>query len=192
MLSEGHLGVSQSEMFSKPTIGVFAGIAIAAANPAKAKPPSDNFVGSLCVAVESKIEENQIRHDQVTYRYQQMLADVAGVGSTDPADLYNAKIARWVDSNMPKLLCNSINFNPRNGNLLKLAVARQNNSFIDDALTDWKINLNQIDATDGKTVLDYIEDRKASSGTESSFGKTLQRYWTKFRAAGAKRAAELR
>ncbi|MCL9998178.1 MAG: hypothetical protein NBV68_02250 [Erythrobacter sp.] len=174
-------------------LALFAVATSVAATPGDGRqpPPSDDFVGGLCAAVESKVLENAPSYNQVTYLYQQFIAEASGVQFTDSSEQYNSKIATWLNANMPTLLCNTSNFNPRNGNILKLAVARQNNSFINDAILNWKIDLNQIDATDGKTVLDYIEDRKASSGTTSAFGKTLQRYWEKFRAAGAKRASEL-
>eukprot|EP01034_Spumella_vulgaris_P002641 gene2641-3425_t len=60
-----------------------------------------------------------------------------------------------MNANAASLVCNMTNFNPRNGSILNLAVARQADDFIGDAVVNWKVDLNQIDAIDGKTVLDY-------------------------------------
>ncbi len=147
-----------------------------------------NFA-SFCTAVDSKELEPNTRHDTVLYQYQNMLIEAAAVAPHDsPEDAYG-KIRAFMNANAASLTCNMVNFNPRNGNVLKLAVARQFDEFIWDALTNWRVDPNQIDATDGRTVLDYITDRRATAGP--NFARALDRYHEAFRAAGARYASEL-
>lgn len=153
--------------------------------------PDPAWVRNLCAAVESQSVQLNPSPSYIRYNYESQLAVAAGVISTDTRETAHRKIGAYLDENMPYLLCNQFNFNPRNGNILKLAVAKNSGSFIRAALQDWRIRqLNQVDATDGKTVLDFIQDRRAAAG-ESSLGRTLSRYYEQFRAAGALHASEL-
>jgi hypothetical protein len=144
---------------------------------------------SFCTAVDSKSFENNPTRDGVLYQYQTMVYDAAGVLPNDSSEVAFQKSKAFMDANAASLVCNLINFNPRSGSILKLAVARQSNEFIWDAVVNWKLDLNQIDATDGKTVLDYITDRRASAGP--TFARTLDRYYKRFRDGGARHAHEL-
>ena len=148
-----------------------------------------NFA-SFCTAVDSKEISPAPLHETVLYQYQDMLVEAAGVLASDSPEIAYDKIRLFMDASAPSLVCNMINFNPRNGNILKLAVARQSDEFIWDALTNWRVDPNQIDATSGKTVLDYITDRRATAGP--NFARALDRYYAQFRAAGARHARELR
>lgn len=153
--------------------------------------PNQLDVPGFCAAVESKIMENQPAHPSVTYRYQSMIYSASCIEASDSDETIKAKVQNFWNTYHSRLTCNTINFNPRNGNILKLAVARQSASFINDAVSTWNVGLNHVDAVDNGTVLDYIEQRKNQAGTASAFGKTLQRYYDKFRAAGAKHSREL-
>ena len=78
-----------------------------------------------------------------------------------------------------------------NGNILKLAVARRFDSVIENAAQVWKVNLNVVDDSDKKTVLDYVQDQiKVFKNTRNE--AELQGYYKVFRAAGAKHASELK
>ena len=156
---------------------------------ADAKQQSGFNFRSFCTAVDSKALSNNPAHETVLYQYQDMLLEAARVPQTDTDAVAHLKIGAFLNANAPLLTCNMVNFNPRNGSIYKLAVARQADSFIDDALDNWHVDLNQIDATDGKTVLDYISDRRSMAGP--TYARTLDRYYKRFRAAGAKHAAEL-
>ena len=144
---------------------------------------------SFCGAVEYKVLENHPTRDEILYRYQTMVYNAAGVLPEDRLEVAYQKTKAFMDANAAFLTCNTLNFHPRNGNIYKLAVARQADGFINDALDNWRVDLNQIDATDGKTVLDYIADRRAMAGP--TYARTLNRYYARFRAAGARHAREL-
>lgn len=160
---------------------------------AQAQLPFDaNGIANLCGAVElQSTEMGPLRYEGLQHSYQTMLADWAGVSRQDTLVAAHRKIAAFMNRHMPRLLCDTFNFNPRHGNILKLAVAKQSGRFIHDVLDNWHVDLNQVDATDGLTVLDYIRDRRARAGPTSSFGRTLDRYYNRFRAAGARHASEL-
>lgn len=157
---------------------------------AQAQQPQPMNFRSFCGAVEVSVLENNPTRDEVLYRYQTMVYEAAGVSPDDSLEVAYAKSRAFMDANHSSLICNTLNFNPRNGNIYKLAVARQFDGFIHDALDNWHLDLNQVDVADGKTVLDYIADRRATAGP--TYARTLDRYYTRFRAAGARHASELR
>ncbi len=172
------------------------GLAVVLSPAATAQSASSALdIGGFCAAIESKVLDIPPSHPLTTYMYQAMLVRAAGVQQSDDAEALGRKVRAVLDAQMPRLVCNTINFNPRNGSILKLAVARQNTSFINDVLR-WKVALNLVDTTDGKTVLDYIRDRRDAAlansiGKPSSFAATMDRYYRKFRAAGALHRSEL-
>ena len=149
-------------------------------------------VQNFCASVANPMAEINPKHLNDRYRFQTMLNEASGAMSSDMQELVNLKIRTFLNNRMPSLLCSQNDFNPNNGNVLKLAVSRQSNRFIDYVLEQWKPDLNQIDAVDGRTVLDYIEFRKAEAGATSTFARTLDRYYKRFRAVGARHAAELK
>ena len=153
--------------------------------------PNQLDVAGFCTAVETKVLENNPTHANITYLYQSMIYSASCIEASDSDVTIKAKVQNFWNTYHSKLSCNTSNFSPRDGNILKLAIARQSGSFINDAITTWGVGLNHVDKVDSATVLDYIEKRKLQTGTASSFGKTLQRYYDKFRAAGAKHSREL-
>lgn len=171
-------------------VGIFWFSLILGSSSAHAQQSGTINFGSFCTAVDSKVLENNPTRDDVLYRYQTIVYNAAGVLADDSNEVAFQKSKAFMDANAASLVCNLINFNPRNGSILKLAVARQSDEFIWDAVVNWKVDLNQIDVTDGKTVLDYITDRRASAGP--TFARTLDRYYKRFRDGGARHAHELR
>lgn len=151
--------------------------------------PNELNVGSFCTAVDSKELEQNPSHDSIVYQYQTMIFAASCVVPGDSDQIIRSKVQNFWNRYHERLTCNMVNFNPRNGSILKLAVARQADSFIDDSITAWQVGLNHVDAVDNGTVLDYIEQRKTSAGP--TFARTLQRYYDRFRAAGAKHRREL-
>lgn len=158
--------------------------------PTSVGPTAPN-ASEICSAVDSQTLELQPRYANNIYRYQAAFADAAGVTPNDSELVVNSKIAAWLNANMHLLLCEQFNFTPVHGNLLKLAIARQSDPFIDDALRAWHIDLNQVDAVDGKTVIDYIVEKRDNAGSNEILAMIYARYYARFRAAGAKHAREL-
>ena len=147
-------------------------------------------ISNFCAAVELQSTEMHPLFPEQRYTYQTLLYVWSGVSAADIVEVRSRKVRDFMNANLPRLLCNQFNFNPRDGNILKLAVAKQSTSFIRDAAQVWRVNLNQIDAADGKTVLDYVRDRRRSAGT--AYSNLLGRYYAMLRAAGALHTDELR
>lgn len=167
-------------------------LAVSGAFHAHAQPAIKVDVPNLCSAVAAQTLEYEPRHDLVLYQYQQIIFDASNVNVSDTETVIAEKVRRWFDANKSVLVCNQVNFTPRNGSILKLAIARQAGPFIDDILRNWQVELNAIDAADAKTVLDYISERRTAAGPSSQFSRTLSRYYDRFRASGARHAAELK
>ncbi|WP_374347279.1 hypothetical protein [Phenylobacterium sp.] len=155
-------------------------------------PHSSFTVENLCSSVDSQTLELEPFHESIVYQYQTMLYQQSGVIQSDDENTVKHKVRDFINSNMPRLLCARINFYPTNSNLLKLAVARQSQPFLDDALRVWKVDLNQIDNVDGATVLDYIIRKKAEAGSNRVLNQVYDNYYARFRAAGALTADEVR
>ncbi|MES2526951.1 MAG: hypothetical protein V4598_07675 [Bdellovibrionota bacterium] len=151
--------------------------------------PNQLNVASFCTAVDSKEIEPNPSHDSILYQYQTMIFNASCVVPGDSNASIRSKVQNFWNRYHDRLTCNMVNFNPRNGSILKLAVARQSDEFIDDSITAWQVGLNHIDSVDNGTVLDYIEQRKTNAGP--TFARALQRYYDRFRAAGAKHRREL-
>jgi hypothetical protein len=185
-------------MWEPRMLRVMVALALAFAGPAAAQEVTGEDglasngvldVGQLCAQVESQFTEMNPRHPNILFRFESELADAAGVLPTDTEGQMNAKIGELINANAVKLTCNQANFNPRNGNIFKLAVAKQSTIFVNHVTGKWKVDLNRIDETDGKTVLDYIADLRSTAG--SNYAVLLDRYYKRFRAAGAKHRSEL-
>ncbi|WP_298095917.1 hypothetical protein [Brevundimonas sp.] len=85
-------------------------------------------------------------------RYEAKIAEAAGVRPDDTPAQRRARIAALFSQFMPH--CDG--FNVRQGNILKYAVSQNASSFIYAAIHTWGVDLNQVDASDGRTVLDYV------------------------------------
>ena len=164
--------------------------------PAWAQVPPDSSGGNLdirnlCASIASPLTELKPAHSSIRYQFESMIYAAADVKPSDTDEQVNSKVRSFLDARMPQLLCSQPDFVPNNGNILKLAVSRQSSYFIRNALDVWKLDLNQVDATDGRTVLDHIVAKRDSYSTSQQAWKTFQRYYDRFRVAGAKTRAEL-
>lgn len=107
----------------------------------------------------------------------------------DSEEEIGRKIKAVWDSNEEKLICNNTQFDITDGSLIKYAVNMKFDDFLLD-LVKWKVNLNKIDESDGRTVLDYVKfhiEKEKGLGTEP----ILKRYYNLLREAGAKHKYEL-
>jgi hypothetical protein len=177
---------------------LLASTAVAAPNPAQQPAVSqgyvytrENLVRELCATVSSQSGESAPFHSSIRFLYQTIILRESGVISTDTREEIASKVRVWFNANAHRLLCSSFNFLPRNGNILKLAISSQSDSFIDDALRRWRVDLNNVDAVDGGTVLDYIDQMRVDAGSNADIIRMYTRYYDRFRAAGALHAREL-
>ena len=93
----------------------------------------------------------------------------------------------WL-ANRERFICNQLGFSSRSGNIVKLAIERDNREFINDLVRRWGVDLNFVDPSDGRTALDFVEYRlETNDGLESA----NDRIRTILLNYGAKRANEL-
>lgn len=94
----------------------------------------------------------------------------------------------WKRFENKELICNNLQFDVSNGSAIKYAVAKLIDPLIRDVIR-WKIDLNKVDETDQRTVLDYVRyraDRATGGATENP-----RHYYETLREAGAKHRHEL-
>ena len=124
------------------------------------------------------------------YLFQKKIYEAAWVDFyKDSREVAFAKIRRMWLQYEDKLVCNGLNFDVINGNLIKYAINTKFDDFI-DVVSEWGINLNKVDESDGRTILDYTSyHMKRNEGTEVA--TRLKSYYDTFRKAGAKHKHEL-
>ena len=124
------------------------------------------------------------------YLYQTRFAEAACVSANDTQEQAYSKIRYVWDNNENLLKCTSGAFDVARGGLLKYAFSGEFDDFIDDAIR-WQVNLNSIDESDQRTVLDYFTyyiDKNKGNALEQRY----RNYYDKLRSAGAKHRVELK
>ena len=144
----------------------------------------------ICNAVNDQIEETYPESAQNGYNYRTRLFAHARVDvRRDPAGHIAKKMQNLWLLNDAKLTCNLLGFSVKGGSLLKLALVRDSNHFLDDVVRRWNIWLNHRDFT-GQTLLDFTYSEMArSAGTPNE--NIMRRYAQLFERFGAKRAVQL-
>ena len=151
--------------------------------------PNPKKLRGICLAVHSRHEDTSLG-GRYKFLYQKRLIEAACVDiSKDSETVIAAKISKMWKEHEDKLICNSVQFDVISGNILKFAVTHLFEEVLDDAIR-WKLNLNKVDETDQRTLLDYVKERMEShkgGGIEPH----LKSYYRMLRAAGAKHKSEL-
>lgn len=149
-------------------------------NPAKLK--------NICMMVSERVQDKDpaVKH---RYRYRTQIMAASCVEPGDAPAAMRAKVDAMWRQNQQRLICNSLQFDMQNGSIVKFALNQHFDAFLDDAI-ELGVPLNLVDASDGKTVLDYVQDKiQRNAGKETA--KTLQAYYDRLRKAGAKHRSEL-
>ncbi len=151
--------------------------------------PNPKKLRGLC-AVVGDLTEDSNPQGKYKYVYQRRIFEAACVDvNKDSEEEIARKVSKVWRENEDKLICNSTRFEVGNGNIIKFAVNTAFDSFISDVAI-WKVDLNKVDETDGRTVLDYVKykmERAKGSSTE----RVLSFYYRTLRSAGAKHKSEL-
>lgn len=142
----------------------------------------------LCAAISSHREESE-SIEQI-YVYQTKILAASGVKMGDSKDEIKRKVQIFWKNNEKKLICDSPDFNVPNGSIIKFAVARRFEDFIDDVTATWGVDLNMVDTSDNRTVLDYVKNEQEKY-KRTPIETILRRYYKKLRDAGAKHKNEL-
>ncbi|WP_312421174.1 hypothetical protein [Epilithonimonas sp.] len=147
-------------------------------------------MGALCSCVSDRRQDT--REDSLyEYEFEERINKLACVDITkDSPEVINKKIHDWWIKNEGKVICSGLSFNVSGGNLLKLASYTAFTAVLDKAVYDWKVPLNTVDKSDGRTTLDYIKDEIIKSKGQPK-ESVLKSYYDLLRKAGAKHRNEL-
>jgi hypothetical protein len=142
----------------------------------------------LCNAIYDQVGEPT--NNGARFNYETRICGGASVQLLrDPPSHIARKIQHWWLKNSDALTCDQLGFSVKGGSILKLAVERDSNHFINDVVRRWGLWLNGRDFT-GQTILDFIDSEMVrTQGTP--YENVMRRYRTLFQRFGAKRAAEL-
>ena len=119
-------------------------------------------------------------------RFNAKILRAARVLPSDTDGELRSKVAALFAAAMP--LCDG--FNLRDGSILKYAVAARTYEFLFNAANSWDVDLNRIDASDGRTVIDYL-DNEISKNLGRPAESELQSYRDILVRAGARTTAQL-
>lgn len=147
------------------------------------------YLAGICVDVYQRIKAKpNSRHK---FAYEEKLHLAAGADITnDSKELVAAKLSYMWSQLHSALTCDTANFDVQQGNILKYAIKLENWEFLVKAAQLWRVPLNYVDVSDGRTVLDYI-DKEINRTVGSTVEQTLRTYQNILIRAGAKRASEL-
>jgi hypothetical protein len=146
--------------------------------------PNLKKLRGLCAMIGSRMQD-QKKEDHL---YRTRIMEAACIDSSDTEEEKNKKIRDLWMAMEDELVCDSSQFDVVRGNVLKYAVSTKNEDFIRDAIK-WKINLNRVDSSDNRTVLDYISyhiQKHKGNSIENMFNY----YYKLLRDAGAKHKSE--
>lgn len=151
--------------------------------------PDKKKFKNLCMMVSGRSEDNS-GDSKHRYLYQRKILEGSCVNvSNDSEKVRNEKIQNAWSKLEKELVCNNLQFDVQNGSIIKYAVSSNFDAFINDVV-NWKVNLNKVDETDQRTVLDYIKYQiEKTKGSETA--KKLKNYYDQLRKAGAKHKSEL-
>jgi len=141
----------------------------------------------FCLMVSGRMKDKTGKNK---YFYQSKMAEASCIDTEkDSPETQRQKIQNaWANSE-ENLKCTSTGFDVSDGHIVKYAVAEKFDDFIND-VAKWKINLNKIDKSDGRTVLDYIQ-HQIDSSKGNPLEEKYQNYYNRLKAAGAKHKSEL-
>lgn len=158
--------------------------------PAEAGCANEAALRGICAAVSNR-DQTTKEPQKYPYRYQRKIFEASCVDMYRDSD---EEIARKVSAmwakNADKLTCTDVSFNVEKGSIIKYAVNAKFDKFIWDVVISWKVDLNRVDESDNKTVLDYTQGQIIQfEGLATE--QTLKSYYDLLRRYGAKHRNEL-
>ena len=143
----------------------------------------------LCMFIDTK-SLDKTPGTPLKYRYQRHVMDAACVDvQKDSEEVIAKKVSAMWKHYEGSFKCNNLSFEVRNGNIIKYASVLLFDGFLDDVIR-WKVDLNVVDETDGRTVLDFIS-YQIEKNKGLPIADTYQFYYKKLKKAGAKHKSEL-
>lgn len=121
------------------------------------------------------------------YAYQTSFYRTVGVTDSDPALQTRRKVRAWWKAHgAPQ--CDTANHGVVS--LLKVGMAHQFDSFVFEAVQDWRLPLNDLDVSDGRTPLDFAADLY-DRNRDGALAQKYLLYYRFLRAHGARHRLEL-
>jgi hypothetical protein len=150
------------------------------------------LIGEICSLIGGMNRDRE-PDSPYLYLYERNVYRASGVDiDNDTEEEIAERVGAMWEEAYPTLVCNNTQFDVREGNILKFAVAIRFGEFIEDAAWLWNIHwaFNLVDCSDGRTVLDYIDKEiELNRGTPNE--SVLRRYHDVVRSVGGKRRSEL-
>lgn len=157
------------------------GSASGCADPAKLK--------GICFYLSQKTKAPE--ESDYMFEYERRIAEAACIKDGEDDILAQKKVkTMWSRLEDPHLKCDMPDFEVPRGTILKYAASKNNWHFLDLVIQQYGVNLNTVDKSDNKTLLDFIQDKMMRhKGTPEE--KELKRYYEILRKRGAKSRSEL-
>lgn len=154
-------------------------------------PVDPEKVRGICGDIYGNIRD-KTNKAQWSFAFERKVYEAANVDfRVDSDDTARAKINTLWKNYQDYFTCDVGDFDVTNGNVLKYAVNIRAFGVVDTFVKIWGVDLNIIDKADGKTILDYIQEKYVeNSGTAlasvlAGYRDTLRNYY------GAKYCKEL-
>lgn len=169
--------------------------------------PNPKPVNNICASIGSR-EGDEDPDSPYVYQYQRLIYKAAcadkdyeqlmlmddkqsqSVEAKQLEDEIVRKINLLWDKYEPTFNCNSTQFDVQNGSILKLAVKKLFRDVLEDAVMVWRVNLNRVDASDDRTLLDYVQKEIAKNHGNAN-EPILKEFYKTLREGGALHRHEL-
>ena len=133
-------------------------------------------------------DRSPVGYHQYSYYRKILEASCVKIGE-DPEEVVKAKVQAMWSALHSEMSCDSTAIDISRASYLKYAVATKFDEFLDDAI-EWGVDLNRVDGSDNRTVLDYVKfHRDRHQGNQ--IGRKMSYYYELLREAGAKHKTEL-
>jgi hypothetical protein len=155
------------------------------------KPTSDQFI-TVCLSIDGKKDPKD--GDKFGYKYQEDLWEMscANAGKDSP-EVAKQKIQIMWNTYRAEFKCKGNTENSINGgNVTKFAMDEGLGIFVIHAIKKYNLDMNFIDPYDGKTILDFVEEKLVKLPKADDRYPEYQRVLELLLANGAKRAGDLK
>jgi hypothetical protein len=152
--------------------------------------PNSTDTQFLCSAVSGMLEDKD-PNSNYSYKYERIIYEASCVDIVNDSEkVISQKVNKMWQKYGSSFTCNSTQFDVTDGSILKFVIKKKFSDFLFDAAQVWKIDLNQVDESDGRTLVDYVEKEiRRNKGNANE--PVLKQYLKVLVDAGAKRRSEL-
>lgn len=189
LAAAGILAFSIGGLLPSAIAGPSPALSAAAAAPAP-NCPDKRALRGICTSVYDKT-----RADEATgyrYEFERQMYEAACADNKEDPQVSRIKIQKLWRENQGLLRCNTTNFDVAEGSVLKYAVSTRSYNIAYKAVTKWGLDLNIVDPSDNRTLLDYVEGQiKANSDPPNDSLPQLKDLRELLLKHGAKRRSEL-